>query len=475
MAEDLFDKYKLKKMERSELLYTDFPKPIRSFILVLDKPNNSMEEPYFWILNSLRENGIKNVEKTQDTFAASEHSAYFGDMQTRLGAQQDRVSQNLAQIGRQMTELFPMVRELRIIDERLGYYFPAIDKDDESADITLKGYWADLVDNAGKNPASMYSLAQTDVGFVTLPDLFFKTHIKTIDIKNEVKVKEIVDKKYPDFNVRVKSILTRKLVQYYMWRKSTFEEHKVRRNFQLKYLYQFYQSIKMYMAWIKPYLRQVKQLGIHKSILNNPDIVSAFEQSIVEVEFLSYKKSDDYYAVNIYNFNYRTRPEMLFQRDYRHKGAVHIGRLTISMHAYAWTKEELDNFKALRKAEDLALISDVLIDPGSAIQQTMDALGEDLKKYLDESEKVFNPPKKKTEEELEKERLKQVKKDTEESVSNFFEPFKAPFTGLKDIFDAFKPEKEVELKGEKEAIKSSLTTLWNNYKYFKKSHGLLAW
>ena len=62
------------------------------------------------------------IDKITDTFSASENSSFFGTSQQRVGLQQDKVSQYLATIGKMIKELFQLVRELRIIDERLGYY-----------------------------------------------------------------------------------------------------------------------------------------------------------------------------------------------------------------------------------------------------------------------------------------------------------------------------------------------------------------
>ena len=56
-----------------------------------------------------------------------------------------------------------------------GYYSDSYDADSksrESAEITLKGIWVDMVEQGAKNPASVYGMAR-EVQFTTLPDLFF--------------------------------------------------------------------------------------------------------------------------------------------------------------------------------------------------------------------------------------------------------------------------------------------------------------
>ena len=159
---------------------TGFPKPARRYRLHYEGYNISIEEPYFWVLHYLRYfGGFPRVDKITDVFAAAENSAFFGQSQQKLGAQQDKVSQFLATIGKMVRELFQLVREMRILDERLSYYADSFTSSPsaESAEITLKGIWVDLVEQGAKNPASVYGMAR-EVQFTTLPDLFFATHPK---------------------------------------------------------------------------------------------------------------------------------------------------------------------------------------------------------------------------------------------------------------------------------------------------------
>ena len=98
---------------------TGFPTPKKRLRLLWETFNLSVEEVYFWIHTYLTQDwGYPHVIKTKDIFTASEHSSFFGTSQQRLGAQQDKVSQFLAVIGKMVKELFQIVRELRIIDER---------------------------------------------------------------------------------------------------------------------------------------------------------------------------------------------------------------------------------------------------------------------------------------------------------------------------------------------------------------------
>jgi len=189
--------------------YTGYPKPVNRDRMYVEGFNMSIEEPYFWVLEYIRYmNGFQKVDKITDLFAASENSSFFGSAQQRLGAQQDKVSQYLATVGKMVKELFQLVRELRVLDERLSYYVDSMNitsKSRESAEITLKGIWVDMVEQGAKNPASVYGMAR-EVQFTTLPDLFFSTHPTKQD-----DVDEYVSTRRSEFNRKVREVLARKL------------------------------------------------------------------------------------------------------------------------------------------------------------------------------------------------------------------------------------------------------------------------
>src|SRR3989344_7380720 len=103
------------------LIATGYPKPLTRYKLYVEGFNISVEEPYFWTLDYIRYmHGFPYIDKITDVFSAAENSAFFGAAQQRLGAQQDKVSQFLATIGKMVKEIFQLVRELRVLDERLS-------------------------------------------------------------------------------------------------------------------------------------------------------------------------------------------------------------------------------------------------------------------------------------------------------------------------------------------------------------------
>ncbi|MEW5897479.1 MAG: hypothetical protein AB1668_07330, partial [Nanoarchaeota archaeon] len=273
-----------------EFYRTGFPASLKLFRLSWEVYDLSMEEPYFWVLDQLKTK-FPIIEKLEDSFAAAENSAFFGVTQQRLGAQQDKVSQYLATMGKMIKELFQMVRELRIIDERVTYYEEVeaqyqkpLGQRSKSAEITLKGMFVDLVQGGGKSAASVYGMAR-ELEFITLPDLFYDAP----PFKNTEELDDYIKSLEENFNRNVLRVLSRHLRQYLEWRIRTHKEHSNRRRFMLQYLWQHFEIIKMYLNWIKPYLRHVARLTMKEGSMASADIVSAFEGSMLDVEFLARK------------------------------------------------------------------------------------------------------------------------------------------------------------------------------------------
>src|SRR3990167_7476828 len=311
-------KYGFEDIETSEefrqsFIKTGYPKPARRYRIHYEGYNISIEEPYFWTLHYLRYfGGFPRIDKIMDVFSAAENSAFFGASQQRIGLQQDKVSQFLATIGKMVRELFQLVREMRVLDERLSYYSDSYTNSPsaESAEITLKGIWVDLVEQGAKNPASVYGMAR-EVQFTTLPDLFFSTHPK-----KQEDVDDVVERERGAFNRKVREVLKRKLRTFLAWKEHTFEEIKNRRKFTLKFLRQHYEVIRMYIYWVKPYLRNIQRLQLDQTKTETPDLLVAFESSMIEVELLARKPGTVNQCLLI-NYLFRTRQEMSYNQEYQ--------------------------------------------------------------------------------------------------------------------------------------------------------------
>lgn len=449
-----------------------FEKPLKKQIIKVENIQGGVETYYFWILNFLRNPSALDyeVDKTSDVYTATETSTYFGNVEQRKAIQQDRVSQFLATIGKMIKDLFQIVRELRILDEKLTYYTESKKEGEsgESADIALKGAWIDLVEGGSKNPASVYGLA-TQVGFTTLPDLFFKITVKKRE--DLVKVMESMEKE--GFNRKIREVLERKLFQYYVWKEKTETELSTRKNFMLKYLRQHYHSIQLYMRWIKPYLKNVKKLQMAE--ITGPDLVTAFETSQIELELVAIKKkylietklgyvTKDFkktYPCLKINFQYVTIPQMLYQAEGQ-RGAVHSGRTTITIEGYTITKEELDGYKKKKDDDDVELLE--------SLNVAMKAMDEEIKKYLKEAGEKFK-------EDIEK----QENQEQEKILSGIGSMFGGVFSGLKETLGSLIPKsekQEVEVDEEEEKMVAeniAKAHAFILYDAFKKVNGMITY
>ena len=458
-----FNEEEIAEQTRQQYVTTGYPRPARRYRLHYEGYNISIEEPYFWILHYLRYfSGFPYIDKITDIFAAAENSAFFGSSQQRLGLQQDKVSQFLATVGKMVRELFQLVRELRILDERLSYYYDSFttSRSHESAEITLKGIWVDLVEQGAKNPASVYGMAR-EVQFTTLPDLFFSTHPK-----KQEDTDDVVDRERGAFNRKVREVLKRKLRTFLAWKEHTFEEMKNRRVFTLKFLRQHYEVIRMYMHWVKPYLRNIQRLQLDLTKTETPDLLVAFESSMMEVELLA-RKPGAFNQCLLIHYLFRTRPEMNYQQEYQ-KGPLHLGRVEIDFRVYAWSEQEVENYKKMRELEDFQLLG--LID--ASVKAAMESLGDELMRYLKEDGEEIGP---KTEKKVEK-------------TSSFMSPYTSIFKGFSELFGtAKKAKKEAKpkRKSKTQAMRDALAResaetsakgmAWTIYHHFKKHHDMLNW
>jgi hypothetical protein len=478
------DGKKLKEMvldERAEIVdgnfdYTGYPAGAARFRLMFESSSENVEDSYFLILELIRQQfGFPNIHKTTDYFAASENSAFFGNSQQRLGIQQDRVQQFLANIGKFVKELFQMVRELRIIDERLAIYEAAMPDGGEkanpskshnhtahekkqhshAADVTLKSIFTDVVEGGTKNPQSVFGLA-SQVNFTLLPDLFFNEYVAHQD-----QVDARVDSM--QYNKSLKAVLKRKLFQYLVWKEKTYNELKVRRSFNLKYLRQHWTIIKMYIAWVKPYLRTIQRLTMNASSFDSPDLIAAFETALIEVEFVAYRPAKGgYHPTIVASFVFRSRPDMSVRREYQ-QGPVHMGRMDLNLRAYSWSPEQIENYKKLKQREEIELLG--LLD--SSLGDIMDSLGDDFENYLkeagediDEKEQHDGPP--------------------PPRPDGALAPFASIFGGFKDMFEAFIPS-----GGSKDdhhghgspsgAFKDASSAAANVYHVYKKNRRMVTW
>lgn len=429
---------------------------IKRHLVIVESMTSGLEKYYFQVLRTLREPKFHGLEfeeviKVKDLFDASVTSSFHGQVGTKISAMQQQAQQQLATIGGMLKTLFPIVREIRIMDERLDYYKRSLDGD-ENAEIALKSIWIETVEQGMQNPNSVYSLSNK-VGYLTLPDLFFRINPKDGLKGLEDAIKSM--KKEGAVPLRVIDVVTKKLFSYYNWKEKTYNEMQHTWKFRVKYLRQHYNSIKLYMNWVRPYLKSIQQLQM-KGDYNDADLVNAFETSKIQLELLAKKgKNKKYYPVVLAKFNYVTRPELTYTPQGQ-KQASHAGRLELEIEAYAVTQEQIELYIAQKDGEDIELLA--------SIDSTMNELKDDLKKYLTAAGEIFK------EDEI------PVPKPKKESM---IEPFMAMGAGFKDLFAFARPPQgflkgpsKQTLKGEEREKKSAgedaQLKAWLLYDIFKK-------
>ncbi len=425
----------------------------KRLLLILEGIQEGVERYYYWCLRFTQAKGqfglgFDEIHKVKDVYKAGEASAFFGATERRKMDFQDKISQYLRGISEMIKGLFPIIRELRIMDERKGYYQDSKAGGDkaQSAEIALKSIWVDMVEGGAENAGSVYGLARK-VGFVTLPDFFYQINPKKGKDGVEAAVNAL------EVNNKVKEVLMRKLYQYYNWKEQTEKEIEQRRGFLLKYLRQHYNTIKLYITWIKPYLETVNRMQQSgSSAVTDADIAAAFDTSKVELEYIAsssgYKK---YKPVLKVKFKFVAIPQMSYHNEYQ-RGAVHMGRTEIEIEPYLVTDEQLKEYVEKKDTEDLELLK--------SLYDSLDAVGDDLKKYLKEA----------------KENIPEEEKKEEEEEKGMLEPFIALKDGFKDLFGLEMPKKKDtgSLDEKKKAKSEAAVRAWVLYDVFKKGHKMIT-
>ncbi len=460
-----------------------YPEPTTMYRFTVENQTASLEESYYWLLHFLKfDMGFAKVDKIYDIFSASESSALFGNNAQRLAIQQDKASQYLVQIGQLVKQLFPLVRELRVIDERLEMYDNW--KKNKSADISLKHTYINLVEGGTQNPDSVYGLAQR-LGFTVLPDLFLGTHVySTKDVDNEVD-----NGSASEFNKSVKAVLKRKLFLYINWKEKTEKELRAKRQFQLRYMRQHWNVIKLYIDWLKPYLRSASRLTQNKRLTDSAEIISAFDTTRAEIEVLvkkphDLKKKDGHYQCVIVNCSYTTVPKMAYNPQYQQQNVAQTGRIDVSLRSYGWHEKDIEAFKKMRQQEDINMLKTI----DGNVAGALDALGEDFENYLLESEDVQALEKDAAAKKKQKAHEKKLQEAyNKKKKEGYFDIFTSVGKGFQELFTAgFDPEKKKAKKDSEEpkgpnkkikekAAKSAAFFMGVTFQVYKKAHKMINW
>ncbi|MBW3010725.1 hypothetical protein KY326_00715 [Candidatus Woesearchaeota archaeon] len=468
--------------------------PLKKFSLVYEKYQEQIEPLYFWFLGFLKDSlkiKTSDIKKLVDTYSASEASAFHKHMGTNIGAIQDRISNSLITINRLVRQdLFKMIREIGIITDRLEMVYAGGKFGAErpggphnAAEIAMKDMYINLVEGGSKAPGSVYGLG-SQVGFITLPDLFLHTHIFDKD-----KVESVVDG-LGGVSPKVKEVLGRKLKAYAIWRKSYKSNLERRRKFMLAYLKQYYNNIMLQIQWMKPYLQMSKRMNMRMDIKETPDILAAIEQTAMEIELLiKIGKSGNHNTVVVLNLYFRTSPETEFSQKYQAPTTKFMGRTEISLKSYALSDAQVKAYEMNSKLEDYELLDQI----GGDIKDSLESFGDELKIYLAQANKVATQS---SEDAVKEAKSKMAAGASAQAGTKVvekqpwwkpIEPFVMVPKGFIDIIGIFitfpkfskskekKPTKAVLDKQLDDAKTGATGTAWLMYNLFKKSHRMISW
>jgi hypothetical protein len=396
--------------------------------ITIENYQDSVERHYFSILGLLKDFGF-TVLKTNDTFDSSITSSFWGSVEQRRTLQQEKAAQFIAYIGNMVKQMFQIIRTIRIMDMKLKYYTQSKEGPDKAAgDIALKGTWIDMVEGGGKNPNSVTGLAM-QVGFSTLPDVFFGTLVeKDEDIQK--KIDEL--KKNNLGNPALYNVLKRKLLQFISWRDATEKEMIVGRKFHLAYLRQHFNIIRTYLHWVRPYLGNIKRL--QQKGTRQEDVLEMADSAIADIELFAFKTGQKKYTPTMtVRIEYRTVPELAYQQEYQ-RGPIHVGRTHIIFEDKVMLADEIREQFRKDMLEDINLIED--------LTGSMSAFGEELVDYLKKAKEA--DPEGKLGIKLEKEKVKPPKDfvDIFGKFKDIGKPLKNFSNNIKRLFGKGEPKEK---------------------------------
>ncbi len=440
--------------------------------LIYDAFGEGLEPSYYWVLEFMRTDLGLDVEKTADYFAAAEASSYYGELSMRRAGLEKRVGEIMLTLNAIVKSIINLLWDLKEFDMRLDSYKKfkkGAAKEKEEADQALKAVW--LTDVDVKKGRAAINVLTNDLNFVTLRDAFMVATSPSD-----------VDKM--DLNDRVKRVLKPRIAEYLNWVELSGKELEMRRKVELAYLKSQVSALKLQTHWVKPYLIAINKLRPPVEVAEPEEIVTAFDVARIYISLLGTKEvaelprpgtypikvkptrdEDKVFQCVIAEFIFRSSPAGIVERGHY----TQRGKVKMIFKPYVFTKAQLDKLKALEEDEILQFAEGVT-------KESLDAMHEDLKKYLEEK-----PEAKKEEFEI------PLFKPIKDIVSGMIEPFKGIAEGIKFLTA---PSKKAGGKAEKkpsalekhqlerlkEAAKEKAEkACWNVFEKYKKTYKMITW
>ena len=275
-------------------------KPISSYRLGFDSQQNQLEPTYYWLLDWLGERGW-DLKKIVDNFMASPGSGQFSEMNMKATKMQEEGMKILGGMNQVVKSVLNLIYDLKEFELRLEHYDDANNKDDkrkrEEGMLALKQIWLDNVD-LKRGRGSVHQMA-AELGFTTLRETFMMAN----SIEDLKKMNQ--DEEGGMINDQVMRILIPRISEFLKW--VDYSEKELRKRFSIEknYLKSQVETIKLYSAWMKPYLVAAEKLR-QKGFDNHSALVNAFSTSMFELQLFG-KQSVS--AESVYNGNYTAKRE----------------------------------------------------------------------------------------------------------------------------------------------------------------------
>ena len=452
-------------------------KPISSYKLTFDSQQAKLEPIYYWILDFINDMGWK-TEKITDNFMSSPGSGHFFEMGGKETQMQKQAIETLGALNTIIKSALNLIYDLKEFKIKLEHYDDAKSKDEnkmQEGNLALKQIWLDNVDMK-RQRGSIHGLA-TEIGFTTIREIFMLADsVEDLKKMNDEKGGGII-------NDSVMRVLIPRVGEFLKWKDYSEKELRKRMSIEKSYLKSQIETIKLYSAWMRPYLKAAEQLR-QKGFDNDAALVNAFSTTMFELTLLStkdigstkdiengeerfgdYELKRKYHPVLIVGLKYRGRVSQRVTQRGDYDFAMG-GRVDMTFDSYSLNEDELRIVKDKFSNED---IGDSISLSGDVAAEALKDLKEDLDYFL-------------------KDDKGDEKKEKAEKKRNDINPFEVLFRGFKKKKKKKEKEEERKIMDMKdikrdnfvekvvraEASEEASDALYAVYDIYKKAHGMAS-
>jgi hypothetical protein len=453
-------------------------KPVSSYKLSFDSQQAQLEPIYYWLLDWVQERGW-TMHKVVDSFMASPGSGQFSDMNMRATKMQEEGMKILGGLNQVVKSVLNLIYDLKEFELRLEHYDDYNSKDDkkkrEEGMLALKQIWLDNVDmKRGRGAIHQMS---AELGFTTLREAFMMA--EDVDALKRMNKEDKEEGGGGLINDQVMRILIPRIGEFVKWVKYSESELRKRFSIEKNYLKSQVETIKLYSAWMKPYLVAAEKLR-QKGFDNSAALVNAFSTSMFELQLFGKQgvKVGDVYAGK-YNARRGYNRVMIIGLVYRGHVSQRVtqkgdygfamgGKVDMTFDAYSLNDEELAAAKKLLDDDDVA----------KSMQFSGDVAGDALATLKEDLDYFLMSP-----EEKDKVKLKEEKKGERVDINPFAaliglgkkkEKRAKKGEGVVVAAEDIKKDNFVEKMMRAKGAETASDWLYLVYDIYKKAHGMAS-